>query len=153
MSANFVDKTVIDLLLTAARKWPDGNEPWFYYWCRDGSHPVTDETADAVGRMLWGANWDATEGWAYEDGGETESPVPAYRYAELPGVPDPLVVLRAISYYGYQTAGDEVEEWLLSEPSAFLDRLAHTAWHKLPGMADVPWGFDDSHRDIFVTRS
>jgi hypothetical protein len=150
VSANLVAKTVIDLLVTAAAKWPSAaGTPFSYYWIRTGGRDVTLKTADRVGQMLWLHNWEITEGWVERDERSVPDP-PEYVWEPLAGAPDPLLVLRQISYYQYQSVGDEVEGWLLGEPSAFLRALQSHAQGLLPGMSDLPWGVGDGQRDLFL---
>ncbi|MDT4935447.1 MAG: hypothetical protein QOK11_3339 [Pseudonocardiales bacterium] len=149
MSKNFVDKVHIDALVTAAVKATDRNSgrPFFYYW--NGTRPVTAETADRVGQMLWQANWDVTMSWAPEEDRPFPE-IPAYRHDELPGLPNPLLVLHLISYYEYQTVG-RPEVWLMTEAAAFLGWLQGHAINRLPGIDEYPWGLGGAEdRDVFV---
>jgi hypothetical protein len=149
VSANLVTKTQIDLLVTAAVKWPQTpTHPFSYHWAGAGSQPVTAETADRVGQMLWLHNWEVTEGWVDREERSMADP-PDYVYEPLAGVPDPLLVLKQISYYEYQSVDDD-EEWLLGEPRAFLRSLQAHAQVLLPGMAELPWGIGHNQRGLFL---
>ena len=99
--------------------------------------------------MLWRANWDAVESWVDREDRVMAEP-PDYVFEPLTGRPDPLLVLKQIAFYRYQTSGDEDQQWLLSEPAAFLDALTQSAIVRLPGEDDRPWIVEDGVRDLFV---
>lgn len=102
--------------------------------------------------MLWHANWYHADGWvtdtdwAESDGVAAE---PVYEYEPLPGVPDPLVVLRLIDNYVYQTAG-EPEEWRPTEAFGFVHALRGVAIGRLLHDSDLPWTVGEDDRDIFL---
>jgi hypothetical protein len=163
MSRFFVSKVHIDVLMTAAVQWPDGfGGPFSYLW-RTAPEParlrnvVDRDTAGTVGTMLWQANWDmAAGGDSPEDLEELGWPTerPTYEFEELPGTPDPIVVIRALDCYEYQT-GDEPHYWWDTEAYAFLQTLRPAAIHRLPGLREqldaLPWEITD--REIFLRRS
>jgi hypothetical protein len=140
MSANFVSKETIDALVTAALTWGymKPGEFWFRPVATMTVTTVTWDDATAVGTMLWRANYDVTEGWM--DPPEVEWP--GYEFELYPGEPDPVTILKTISYYGYQT-GDSPEEYEVGAAAGFLNYLRGTAIGKLPGYDDAPWGIHD----------
>jgi hypothetical protein len=153
MSEEFVAKAHIDALITAAIRWAGTHEPFSYYWPPEGGgpsiHVVSAETASTTGTMLWRASWAATMEW-WADQEDCPFPeLPEYTFEELPGQPNPLVVLNAISFYSYQTANDDPVDWRMTEQYAFLDWLQTTAVRRLPGIDDIPWGIGDDDRDVF----
>jgi hypothetical protein len=139
MSANFVPKAHIDALVTAALTW-GYLEPGEFWFRRAGTRmirKVSWEHATEVGEMLWRYNWDVTEGPV-----DPTVPMPVYEFERYPGEPDPVVVLKAIDYYVYQT-GDEPEEYEFSEAAGFMDYLRGVAGSKLPGYDKAPYGIED----------
>jgi hypothetical protein len=149
MSSNFVSKTLIDVLVTAAVRWR-----LTYFWRppRPGSpnFAVTAKTADSTGSMLWRTSWEATmEWWADQEGCPYPEP-PTYTYDELPGEPNPLLILSATSYYGYNTADEEPADWQARQAYAFRTWLDGEAIRRLPGIKAIPWEIGDDDRDIFT---
>ncbi len=111
MSAYVLPKVHIDALLTAALQWGTQHNPGGFGYRRPRTtlmQYLTRDNADDVGRMLWEANWQATEGtdgrWLGDE--RDTADMPPYTFEELPGDADPLVVLKAVSCYDYQTGGD-----------------------------------------------
>jgi hypothetical protein len=147
VSANFLPKVHIDVLVTAALRWgePDG----FHYrrLMTMMMRRLTRANADQVGEMLWRANYDHTEGWA-EPTDRSVPEMPEYVFEELPGEPDPVVVLKAVSCYRYQTAGDP-EDFEVTEVCGFLDWLTAAAVRRLPGWDEAPWYIED--REVFLS--
>ena len=157
MSADFVSKTHIDALVSAALLAGLPGMAFQYYWHNaesdsDGwtrpSRGVTLETAGRTGEMLWRANWETTMGvWA--DDPECPYPtLPEYRFERLQGRPSALIVLRLLMDYKYQTAGDS-GEFESTEAWAFCQSLESDAVGRLPGFHDLPWALQDSDRDVF----
>ncbi|BCJ71402.1 hypothetical protein CS0771_09460 [Catellatospora sp. IY07-71] len=151
MSANFLPKTHIDALVTAALWWGDPDRGFRYH--HGGPRHVTRENATRVGRMLWQANWDWTMGWVdpadYDDeDGDLRSELEGYVFEELPGEPNPLLVLRALACYVYQTATDEPDVWRTGEAATFVDYLQAQAVRRLPGIETMPWYVEQ--RDAFL---
>lgn len=145
MSAFRVPAEHLDALLTAALSWARPGDPGFLFTSVEtGTRWVTEENASEVGAELWLANHEVAE-WDDPDG------PPPYAFSRLPGEPDPVTVLCAVACFGYQTAGDAAEEWLLSDVKALLDRLAGTAASRLPGYDDVPWPVRS--RDVFLPEA
>jgi hypothetical protein len=149
VSSYTVDKTVIDALLTAAVRWSEDSPVGFSYHWYEGDGRVDAGTATAVGQMLWHANWYHADGWVKATDQVEDVPEPVYVYEPLPGVPAPLVVLRLIDNYTYQTAG-EPEEWRPTEPFGFVHALRGAAISRLPGYGDLPWTLGEADRDIYL---
>jgi hypothetical protein len=150
MSVIMVSKTHIDALLTAALRWMDPVVPLSFY--REEALPggvvmqtplaLTAENAHELGRAIWLYHFEQA-GW--DDG---LSDVAAYAFDELPGEPDPVVILWGIAFYEYQTAPEAVEEWSDTVAYRFVTDLRDMAISRLPDIERVPWGLDD--RDIFL---
>lgn len=146
MSSNLVSKTEIDLLLTAALHWGNPNFSYrLYIWAPNKmfGRTLTPENADEVGGVLWRENFLKAE-WDQDP-----ENAPSYTFERLPGTPTPVVVLKAIAHYSYQSEGDQPDEWVTSEPYAFLETLKNHAISHLPQWDDVPWGIEN--RDILAT--
>lgn len=145
MSAFLLPKPHLDVLLTAAVRWTHSDgRAFFYHSFRSATVDVTRDTADAVGTMLWHANFANAE-WDQDP-----ADAPDYVYEELPGEPDPVTVLRAAACYNYQTAMGDPETWLLTDPAQFIAFLQSAAVHRLPGADSVPWPVRD--RDVFLRK-
>jgi hypothetical protein len=153
VSSYTVNKAVIDALLTAAVRWSEDSPVGFSYHWHDGDGRVDAGTATAVGQLLWHANWYHADGWVKDAEWARDQvedvPEPVYEYEPLPGVPAPLVVLRLIDNYTYQTAG-EPDEWRPTEPFGFVHALSRAAISRLPGYGDLPWTLGDEDRDIYL---
>lgn len=165
MSAFEVDKTHLDAMVTAGMVWgmphrhdgplrwmvapethPDyerafqPGEPWgplaskVYEDCR---RELTRETAGRVGAMLAAENRRSVD-FRYDEE-EIEEP---YVYRELEGPPCPVIVLKAISCYEYQSC--ETPDWPKSEAHAFCRALEQRAISNLPGYRDADaWEITD----------
>src|SRR5262245_40755165 len=106
-------------MLTAALRWSDP-EPFVYRRRGEGYvRKLSRANADEVGAMLWRENHEATEGWV-DPSSADYVPLPEYRFAELPGDPDPMIVIHAVQCYGYQT-GDNYETYEVSEAHGFAE--------------------------------
>jgi hypothetical protein len=154
VSTYTVDKAVIDALLTAAVRWSEESAAGFSYHWHYGARQVDAENATAVGQILWHANWYHADGWVNDaewakDEIDDVPGEPVYEFEPLPGVPAPLVVLRLIDNYTYQTAG-EPEEWRPTEPFGFVHALRGQAIVRLPGYKDLPWTIGPDDRDIYL---
>ena len=146
MSANLLPKVHIDALVTAALHWADPDGFRYRRLLTMRMLTLTTANADQVGEMLWRANYDNTEGWALPEERSVVE-MPAYTFERLSGHPDPVVVLKAISCYRYQTAGDP-EDFEGTEVCGFLDRLTAAAIRQLPGWDEAPWYIEG--RDVFL---
>lgn len=101
-------------------------------------HDCRQDSPSRLGQMLWGENHRSVNARYQEDDIE-----PLYEYAPLPGVVNPVVVLKAIDCYEYQTC--EHEDWEASEAHKFCETLRGKMIGWLPGYDDAPWGIDDRH--------
>ncbi len=161
MSQHLVSKTHIDALMTAALRWC--SEALLRFDVINaagdvmsrGHYEVNRDNADEIGRLLWEHNYWYS-GWGDYDqlhDEETADPdvlaVRSYRFSELPGEPDPILILGALDYYGYQTRPETPDEWVNSIGFAFTDLLRSGAIRQIPGYDRVPWGLDEP--DIFLT--
>jgi len=97
-------------------------------------YELTEETADAVGRMLWMENHVSV---AYRYGKQMDVTIgEPYRF-ERQRKTDPVVVLKAIACYEYQSCEDP--EWETSQAKAFCNALRSVAISNLPGYDAAPW--------------
>jgi hypothetical protein len=95
---------------------------------------LTRENAGYVGAMLLAENARSVDHRYDED--EWEQP---YLFKSLPGVPNPVSVLKALDGFEYQAC--EHPEWEKSEAFNFCQSLRKRAITKLPGYeADEHWG-------------
>ena len=139
VSKVFVAKDTIDALVTAALTWgySQPGEFWFRPVGTMKVRKVGWEQATEVGEMLWRQNWETAEAWA-----QPGVDMPAYEFERYPGTPDPVVILKTISYYEYQTETDP-DIWDVSEAAGFMTYLRITAEGQLPGWTEAPWGIYD----------
>jgi hypothetical protein len=95
---------------------------------------LTQENAGYVGAMLLAENRRSVDHRYDEE--EWEQP---YLFKRLPGVPNPVAVLKALGGFEYQAC--EHPEWEKSEAYNFCDALRRKAISKLPGYdEDDHWG-------------
>ena len=168
MSAWIVSKTHIDLLVTAGVTFPAVSHP---DWTgagegEKGPVPVPDlpaligdaARAHAVGRMLWTENLASVMARYPRDGngqrptaqqGFRDEHVTTYRFRPIPGVICPVVVLKNIECYEYQSS--EHHGWRDSEAKQFCEALRGATISRLPGFHDAPWGFDDRRYFVDLT--
>lgn len=146
MSSMLVGSVHIDVLLTAglARRTPP------LRWRIPGTNPVrydelTFDTADGVGVMLLLAN---AEGVCAEYGDVVPETFTNYRFRELRGPVHPVVVLKAIDFFEYQSCG--AADWADSEAAAFCTALRREMIQRLYGYEEAPWGI--SNRNVFLAR-
>ncbi len=151
MSAWIVDKVHIDLLITAGLVIPNrnvGNSK--LRWYRDRTYTELDHTnADAIGVMLWSENFKSVEDRYPNEVGELPGAeegfdaahVLTYKHRRIHGDLDPVVVLKAIGCYRYQSC--EHDGWETSDANLFCEALTVECIHALPGYNEAPWGFDD----------
>lgn len=134
MSAFVVCDTHLDALLTAACAWDMDIRGTF-------GMPV-----ERLGILLRAVNQDAVND-RYADSDEP----PAYRFAMLPGVPDPAVILKGIRCYSYQSsehhALDADEPGTVQTARRFLASLETLALAFKPRHQSDVWEIRD--RDIF----
>ena len=158
MSCYMVSTTHIDAMLTAGirlprpfgpmtwrnREVPEGEVSGLYV---GRQQVLTAATAGRVGAMLLAENRRSVNHRYTED--EIEPP---YVFRPLDGTPDPVVVLKAIAGYAYQS--NEHPGWVTSEARRFCEALRYVCVWALPGMDDAPgWAIGDSDRGIFRTHA
>lgn len=122
MSAWIVSKKHIDLLVTAALSAK--------YMTAAG--PVGDDPS-ALGLMLWRENHFSVNS-RYN---ETRMPE-GYKFTRFPGKIDPVVVLKQIACYEYQSC--EHDGWKTSDAFKFCQALTSEMINALPGYEAAPWG-------------
>ena len=80
--------------------------------------------------------------------GERAGTEPAYCFRRLAGVPDPVVVLKAIACLEYQSC--EHPDWPTSRARRFCEELRDRCIDRLPGYERSPCRLSD--RRIFLRR-
>jgi hypothetical protein len=158
VSAWVVGKEHIDLLVTAGLVFPGRrcqNSKLRWYGTHEGE--LDDSNADVIGGKLWAENY-ASVNDRYPDAAEQGGlPGPVgfegeetltYTLDRIPGMVDPVVVLKAIDCYVYQSC--EHGGWATSEARAIVEALRSACIKILPGYDDAPWDFDD--RQLFMKR-
>jgi hypothetical protein len=93
---------------------------------------LTDKNTGWVGAMLWAENARSVNHRYNEE--EWEQP---YLFRRLPGVPNPVAVLKALDGFEYQSC--EHPGWETSEAHSFCASLRKTAIRRLKGYDDAPW--------------
>lgn len=106
---------------------------------------LTKENAGYVGAMLLAENRRSVDHRYAEE--EWEQP---YVFQLLPGVPNPVSVLKAIGGFTYQAC--EHPEWEQSEAFNFVDALRRRAISKLPGYEDDEHWSVGSHNILSAYR-
>lgn len=157
MSCYMVSTTHIDAMLTAGirlpgpfgpmtwldREIPEGEVSGLYVGLQQA---LTEATAGRVGAMLLAENRRSVNHRYAES--EIEQP---YVFHPLDGMPDPVIALKAIAGYQYQS--NEHPGWMASEARRFCEALRYVCVWALPGMDDSPgWAIRDSDRRIFLTH-
>lgn len=126
MSAWFVPKAHIDLLVTAAFDGPTDSAP------KSWSFPisnVSNMTMDEAGRMLWGENVKSLEA---RYGGAENMVDPAWEAYHWTRTDGPIItILKAISCYEYQSC--EHDGWERSKAWWFCHSLTAALIGCLPG--------------------
>src|SRR5581483_9476890 len=168
MSAWLVSKRHVDVLVSAALQFPQHGsklrfrirdvptkpsdyakgEPWGPTAIKTFNERMTEVTrtnASDVGQMLWTENHKSLR-HRYTDADESW-PAEQYDFAEIHGRLDPVVVLKAIDCYEYQSC--EHPEWEESAAYSLCDALRRVAIARLPGYESAPWGLDE---ESLVTR-
>jgi hypothetical protein len=164
MSASMLAKAHIDVLLTAGLRSASGwRGPLTWFWpaidadsdrgswtsaelqeqATQRRRLLTPQTAGRVGALLLAENRRSVD-HRYD---ETEWEEP-YLFEPVPGWPDPVIVLKAIACYEYQSC--EHPGWRTSEAHAFCQALRARAISLLPGYDQAPWDIND--RTVFHTR-
>ena len=152
MSAWIVSGAHIDLLITAGLDMPKRNfvgDSLRWYGAHNGE--LSPGNADVIGGKLWAENY-ASVNDRYAD--EAEEPLPGpedfegtdtltYVFERIPGKLDPVVVLKAVRCYEYQSC--EHDGWGASEAKLIVESLTSACVDALPGYNEAPWGFGDRH--------
>lgn len=150
MSTFSVTTVHIDSLLSAGLAFCTERNPltWHYPPPTAGEpatvgreRALSPATAGRVGAMLLAENARSVNHRNDEDDWE-----PVYLFHPLPGTPDPLVVLKAITCLEYQSC--EHDRWLDSEARVFCQALRRVAITKLPGYSGAE-GWPIETRAIF----
>lgn len=150
MSAFMVDKAHIDTLITAALDARCGRD--FTWYVGEGwsatARQLDFTNADEIGGMLWAENLASIHG-RYPDtleGGPVPGPVDfepehtltyTWQRVGTPGALPPVVVLKAIQCYEYQSC--EHDGWRASAARAFCEALRLAMISRLPGYDAAPW--------------
>jgi hypothetical protein len=161
VSAWIVSKPHIDLLVSAGLEFPNhgplrwntnqDGEPWM-------AAELRRETATSVGQMLWLECFRSVDArYPGEAPHELPGPVdfdgesiPTYQHSGIPGLLDPVVVLKQISCYEYQAC--EHNGWKTSEARRFCMALRDACIGRLSGYEAAPWGFDDAEHFVKAAR-
>jgi len=154
MSAWVVSKEHIDLLVTAGLDLPNRNcvGSTLTWWLGDAQEELTDLNADMIGGKLWAENYASVEGRYPHRAATDDLPGPSdfegtdtltYQLTRTPGELDPVVVIKAIKCYCYQS--DAHSGWEASEAKVVVENLMAECISLLPGYAKAPWGFDDAN--------
>lgn len=150
MSAYVVSKEHIDCLVDAALTRQYDCD--FQYYYGDQWHRVDTSSANELGAMLWTENIRSVCA-RYDDCdlGDLPGPVPtpkpdAYRHNHIPFPVNPIVALKAIACYVYQSC--ETDDWEESEAYAFCQALKDHMIGLLPGYEDGP-GWDITDREVY----
>ena len=137
-----VGKDHIDLLITAGLMGPNRNcSPMG--WSKSATvweqATLTEETATAVGRMLWAENARSIR-YRYEDAGDMLFSIDDYAFTPIPEGHFTVVdVFQAISCFDYQAC--ETPDWEQSEAWRFCNALRDKMIRRLPGY-DTANGWD-----------
>jgi hypothetical protein len=143
MSAYLVSRGHIRYLVEAALRI--NREGLGSYYHGEKRHLVTEETADAIGLMLWD-ECAKSVGYRYSDEKPEDLPGPCddgprFGYVHRAAWHhsfNPVEVLKSIRCYVYQSC--EHAEWETSEAKAFCYALTIAAICRLPGWDAAPWG-------------
>jgi len=151
MSAWIVTTRHIDALVHAAtRSGRHGRGPLHFTYAPNAPEEceritVVCTDTNETGRMLLGENITSVSFRYPNDtldelpGQQRNTTVDAYRYHD-PGVFSPVVILKAIDCYEYQSC--EHPGWRYSQAYAFCDALRSRLIGELPGYDEAPWGID-----------
>jgi len=132
VSSYVVGDDEIDLLVSQAITGPTVNH---FYW---NGRPMLDSDMDEIGRMLIAEN-HASISYAYSPEPASElgvGPI-GYTWRATPPTIDPVVVLKAINNYCYQSC--EHPGWADSDARKFCDLLRDKTIRSLPGYDEAPW--------------
>lgn len=144
MSAYVIGNVQVDALLTAGMRL-DRHGAQLRWKGRHGLDvELSEYTADAIGKRLLAENV-ASLNHLYR----CNDPVPDYTYRPVNGTPDPLVALKLLYHYEYQSC--EHPGWDGSEAKRFCDSLRYLAVRTLPGYSELPWGTNS--REVFTRKA
>jgi hypothetical protein len=148
MSAFVVSDTHIDALVSAGLVFARPSKPMTWYHAGpDGlerAYQLRPDNPTEVGAVLLAANQTSVN-LLYGERAATESP---YSFRRLAGVPDAVVVLKALACFDYQSC--EHPDWATSQAHRFCQELRDGCIDRLPGYEQAPWGLGD--RRIFLRR-
>jgi hypothetical protein len=135
MSAFVVSVAHLDALahagLAAARSTGDS----LRWLDRNGNIPtLTFETAEQTGAMLRAENVRSVN-HRYDPAGPGLEP--GYAFTRKPFKPDPVVILKALHCYEYQSC--ETDDWAHSEAARFCIQLRTRMIRRLPGYDSARW--------------
>jgi len=155
VSAYIVSKEHIDAIVSAALVCAQDSGGSFRWYVEGDNHSheltYTDtERATEVGAMLWAENLasinaryvdtiEHPENCPGPNDFEGISSVDLYRFKRTPRL-DPVVILKAINCYTYQSC--EHEGWKSSQSKTFCDALTAHVISMLPGYDEAPWSLD-----------
>jgi hypothetical protein len=108
------------------------------------AYQLRPDNPTEVGAMLLAANHTSVN-LLYGERAATES---AYCFRRLAGIPDPVIVLKAIACLEYQSC--EHPDWPTSQARQFCQELRERCIDRLPGYEQAPWGLSDPY--IFLPR-
>lgn len=158
MSAFVVGKEHIDLLITAGIVLTRPYGPLRWNTSADENewkpNQLDHENAADIGRMLWLENYASVDRLYGDDElpgpvGLTFDKVSKYVFRAVNGSLDPVVVLKAIDCYEYQSC--EHPGWKTSQARRFCDSLRRACISKLKGYDEAPWEFSD--RNHFLMQA
>lgn len=130
MSAFLVDPRHIDYMINGALKLGIGG-----FALKLGAVKLDYMTASKIGTDLWAENFRSVN---YRYGGNDAS-LEYQHSAFAKRLPfDPVVLLKAVDCYEYQTC--EHPGWEKSDARRFCAGLRSLAIASLPGYKDAPWG-------------
>jgi hypothetical protein len=112
----------------------------------DVGHPfrLTSQTATRLGQKL------LVEYCCSADRDDEDEGAPMYRFTPMTEDPDPVVVLKLISYYERQSCGHQ--GWEISEARKFCEDLRLACIRSLPGYDAAPWRIDNLKEALISSR-
>ena len=138
MSAFVVSDTHIDALVSAGLAFARPTEPMAWYHAGPDSmeraYQLRPDNQTEVGAMLLAANHTSVN-LLYGERTATES---AYSFRRLAGVPDPVVVLKALACFEYQSC--EHPDWATSQARRFLPGAPGPVHRPAPRLRPGPVG-------------
>lgn len=132
MSAYFVSKATIDLMISAAI------ELKMYASFGHDHGPVTAARADMLGKMLWQANAESLGARYGDRASDYAAEIDGYRWTQYVSITNAAIIGCARSF-DYQAC--ETDTYRGSDAHEFAMRLQAEVGKKLAG--EGPWGVDD----------